>query len=514
MTGSQDTTRLPGVDALTATVVERIRAGDRFVGLFGTARPLVLTGDQERPTVDEPITLSVVTANDAGVHVRETEVRRDYPSLTEHVPSAFWYERVLHDMFGVVPVNHPRLDPLVLPLRHGLSDIAELLPRPGSLSPPQNAIPDEASVPRRVHGPGMFTIPHGPVRSGVMESVEFLVETPGEDIPHVQVRVFAKHRGIERSFQGRMATDGVLLAERSEGISGIAHALAFSHALESVAEVCVPEPATWVRVLHAELERIANHLDAAMKLADAAGLAVAVARFAHHKERLLRLRHLLAGNRFARGVVVPGGVTGLPKPLDPSQAKELRLLERDIASDSRHLMSTSSFLDRIRGTGVLNHELARRLAALGPVARGSGVFDDARVSRPYDGYADLPVVHPSGQIVGDAQARTEVRWHEVEESFALVWAALERLPQRASRAADLRCHVPALTGQGVGWAESAQGEVVYVVDMVEGRIARCWPRSASFHNLSLFWRTFNGDVLTDFAFIEASFGISIAGVVM
>ena len=71
-------------------------------------------------------------------------------------------------------------------------------------------------------------------------------------------------------------------------------------------------------MLHAELERIANHLDVAVRLADAAGLAVATARFALHKERVMRLVSGLCGSRFGRGVVVPGGVGALPR-LAPAQ---------------------------------------------------------------------------------------------------------------------------------------------------------------------------------------------------
>ena len=92
-----------------------------------------------------------------------------------------------------------RLEPLILPQhdQHGPR------PRPGAPAAARPAIwPDEHSVPRHVLGPGLFTIPHGPVRSGVMESIEYLVETPGEDIPHLNMRVFYKHRGIEKRFEG------------------------------------------------------------------------------------------------------------------------------------------------------------------------------------------------------------------------------------------------------------------------------------------------------------------------
>ena len=53
-----------------------------------------------------------------------------------------------------------------------------------------------------MEGYGLFTIPHGPVRSGVLESIEYLVETPGEAIPHLNMRVFYKHRGVARRFTG------------------------------------------------------------------------------------------------------------------------------------------------------------------------------------------------------------------------------------------------------------------------------------------------------------------------
>ena len=69
-------------------------------------------------------------------------------------------------------------------------------------------------------------------------------------------------------------------------------------------------------------------------------------------------------------------------------------------------------------------------------------------------------------------------------------------------------------GRAAGWAEAPQGEVLYDVRAEGGRIVRCWPRSASFHNLVLFHEVFAGDILTDFPFIEASFGLCVAGVAL
>jgi len=266
-------------------------------------------------------------------------------------------------------------------------------------------------------------------------------------------------------------------------------------------------------VLHAELERIANHLDVLSKLTDAAGLAVATARFSLHKEQVLRLVGALCGSRFGRGVVVPGGVTALPRvPFDQVSAG-LNRLERTINSDIRALLGTSSFLDRVRTTGPLTPQLAAAHGALGPIGRGSGVADDCRVTRPYDGYRRLRPPPVPVRDAGDAQARMQVRIDEIGIAFDLARHAVARLPD--CDVEQLRVPVPHASGQAVGWAEAAQGEVLYLVELADdGRISYCAPRSASFHNLVLFPSTFVGDILTDFPFNEASFGLSIAGMVM
>jgi Ni,Fe-hydrogenase III large subunit len=363
-------------------------------------------------------------------------------------------------------------------------------------------------------------MPHGPVRSGVFESMEYLVETPGESIPHLNMRIFYKHRAIASRFEGASIPDGVLIAERAEGIASVAHALAFCHAIETLSGTQVPRGAALVRVIHAELERIANHLDVAMRLADAAGLSVATARLALHKEKTMRLVSALCGTRFGRGVVVVGGVAAPPRLAPGEIIDAAATLEKAITADAESLMGTSSFLDRLRGTGPLTPERAREHGALGPIGKASGYADDARTARPYDAYplVDDPPPVPSGS---DALARLRVRWSEVAEAFRLVRHAAyglnDHYPERITATPQ---PPPSLTvpvggavpdGRAIGWAEAPQGEVLYDVTVAGGRIARCHPRSASFHNLVLMHEVFKGDVLTDFPFIEASFGLSVAG---
>jgi Ni,Fe-hydrogenase III large subunit len=478
----------PTVAALRETLRARIEQGLRFAGLFAARR-------------DGVITLSAHVAGPDGVDTLEAALppgAASYPALTPEIGAAFWYERVIHDETGVIPDGHPRLAPLTAPGK-----------------------PEDHALPRHVAGYGMFTIPHGPVRSGVFESMEYLVETPGEAIPHLNMRIFYKHRGIAARFDGMTVSDGVLLAERAEGIASVAHALAYCHAVEAIAACEVPRAAALVRVVHAELERIANHLDVALRLADAAGLAVAAARFALHKERVLRLVSGLCGSRFGRGVVVPGGVSaswappgGHPSgPAGAATSPEAALaalgrLEKQVTVDAEAVMGTSSFLDRLRGTGPLTPARAREHGALGPIGKASGYTDDARLARPYDAYRLLGV-DPVGQHSGgDAMTRLRVRFEEAAQAFRLIRLALSELAEQAGPT-RVSCDPP--DGRAVGWAEAPQGEVLYDLTIEGGRIAHGRPRSASFHNLVLMHEVFAGDILTDFPFIEASFGLSAAG---
>jgi Ni,Fe-hydrogenase III large subunit len=165
----------------------------------------------------------------------------------------------------------------------------------------------------------------------------------------------------------------------------------------------------------------------------------------------------------------------------------------------------------VRGTGHLDNRLAASHGALGPIGRGSGCDDDAR-RRPYDGYLELPPAELAVHDEGDALARLRVRWDEVDAAAALIRRACDRLLTVSDTA--VVAPVPAVDGFALGWAEAPQGEVLYGLEVCDRRIGRCFARSASLHNMLLFHDVFGGDIFTDFPFIEASFGLSYAGVAM
>lgn len=479
-------------------VAKRSREGARFCGLFaspataGTRLLAVLSQDGEL------LAEATLVPEGAG----------GFPALTPAVPAAAWYEREVKDLFGLVPFGRPPAEPLVLPLPPGSAP-----PRPGSGAPVIPAELDTSPLPAHVEGEGVFTLSYGPVRSGVFETVEYLIETPGERVPHLRARVYYKHRGMEARFAGLSLADGALLAERYEGVASVAHATAYCSALESAAGAPIPPAAELVRVLHAELERVANHLDSVLRHTEGAGQAVANARFALHKERLQRLRADLSGSRFGRGVVVPGGVSGPPRESGEGVLGALGRVEKGIREDLELLMATPSFVDRLRGSGVVPPALARERAAVGPVGRGSGQAEDLRSTRPYAAYQRLGRLDVQERDSGDALARQYVRADEIADAFHLCRQSFDELEELGpAPAGGWSVDLGPVSGEALGWAEAPQGELLYLVAAEDGRLVRVKPRSASFHNLALFMAAFPKDIFTDFAFIEASFGLSMAGV--
>jgi Ni,Fe-hydrogenase III large subunit len=481
----------------SATVSRRVAEGGRFAALIASAQ-----GDATR-------LLAIVSLRGELVLEQCVVPTSDdhYPSLAPGVAAARWYQREISDLFGVSSDDGAFGEALVYPF----ADDAQL-PRLGNLTSTPRALFRPTPPPAHVLGEGVFTLSYGPVRSGVFESIEYVIETPGEDIPYVGTRISYKHRGVEKRFEGMNVDDGALLAERSEGVASVAHALAFCGAVEQIGDVTISLQAGFVRVMHAELERISNHLDSTIRHVEAAGQAVAFARFSLHKERVQRLRGRLCGSRFGRGVVIPGGVSGPPALRAAQIHGDIDSLEAAIASDTRLLLNTPSFLDRLRGTGVLSRETVVNYGALGPLARGSGVLEDVRYARPYAAYGHLGhgLVEVKGE--GDALSRLRVRIQEIEGAFGLIRRAAEELDERGEPPGALWSNAlsPA-SGEAIGWAEAPQGEVLTWVEVRDGRLARVKPRSASFHNLALFPMAFPKDILTDFAFIEASFGLSVAG---
>ncbi|HEY1714613.1 MAG TPA: hypothetical protein VGG07_17060 [Solirubrobacteraceae bacterium] len=447
-------------------------AGARFVTLFVADTP-------------DPALVGVFALRGSLVVLRAPTDGADpvtYGSLGEFWPAARWAERELSERHGVHPLGAPTAGPLTSP--------------------------DADALDRSVHGLDAFVIPYGPVRSGVFEAMQFQIETGGETVERLQTRPFYKHRGMEAQFAGMSPDRAVYVAERVAGIATVAYASAFSQAVERATGV-QPSPAAerW-RAVYAELERLACHFDVIAKEAETAALYVGQARFQILKEQVIRLRARLTGSRFARGVVVPGGVRHAGALRLDGVSLALDSLEAQLIHDRKLFLGTASMTDRLIGAGRLPRTLVEEYAAVGPLARGSGVSTDARHERPYGDYRRLGlrvITHREG----DSMARINVRFGEAFESLRILRQAIDQLRRGDG---ELQTPIPHdAEGAALGWVEAPQGELVVWVEVRRGLIHRVHLASPSLRNWALFDLAFAGDVLTDFAFIEHSFGLTPAG---
>ena len=427
------------------------------------------------------------------------------PSLVPRVHSANWYEREVQDMFGLMFQGHPDPRPLVLyddwpegmyPLRKDF-DPSVTVPR----------TPREYRY-RRMEGEGVYEIPVGPVHAGVIEPGHFRFSVAGEPIMALEVRLGYVHRGVEKLSESTPYRKGVFLAERISGDSSVAHSTAYCQAVERLSGTEVPERAEHIRTVLLEMERLYTHLGDISGIALDTAFAVPAADGYVLRERVMELNEELTGSRLLRSVNTIGGVN---KDIDRQEAAKLLAWLVDVRQRFERLtatmLSSTSMMDRVEGTGVLSRERAMKLGCVGPVARASGIDMDVRRDHPYAAYRNMSFRAPV-QGSGDVDARTRVRMDEVKESFAIIEQALDGLPGGPIRA-DVR-EIPA--GEtAFSLVEAPRGELLHWIMSGEDRPFRHKVRDPSFCNWLGMEFAVRGNIVPDFPLINKSFSLSYAG---
>lgn len=423
-------------------------------------------------------------------------------SLAPQIPLLGWYEREMMDLCGITFAGHPEPHPLVLhegarpsmpPLdpRYPQDELVPFTSRPWELPP--------------VEGDDVQMLPFGPVRGDVLESAQIAFYYVGEAILHCHPRLFFKHRGMEKRFEGLSPQFGALVAERVSAIGNVSHTLAFCQAVEAACDCDVPLRARYLRTVLAEMERLYNHLHYLGHLCHTTTLKVGEAQGKLLAEQCKQLNGVFTGSRFLRGLLKPGGMRrDLNLHALPAR---LYVLEPEIEDYMQALEKTNSHLDRLITTGHLPQNVAFDQGASGPIKRASGIERDLRLDHPYAAYDLFPMKIPMRQE-GDAHARAQVRMEEIRTSIGLIVKAIEQMPEgKTDTDIDLRPR-----GEGLGWCEGPRGSTYYCVHLDdEGKLARVKVKSPSFSNWRVFPFTVHDTNMMDYAINEASFGLTMAG---
>jgi Ni,Fe-hydrogenase III large subunit/Ni,Fe-hydrogenase III component G len=445
-----------------------------------------------------------------------SKIGDSYPSMAMTVPAAALHEREIHDMFGIIPIDNPDTRPLVLhdhwgkdvfPLRKDF-DLYTKIPR------------QEREYPfLKVHGDGICEIPVGPVHAGIIEPGHFRFSVMGENIINLEIRLFYAHKGIEKLAESMKIDDVLLLSERIAGDESIANSTAFCQSIEKIASVTIPKRAQQIRTIFGELERLYNHMGSLAGISTDVGFPFGSARLNILKERLMNLNELLSGSRILFGVNRIGGVRcDITDEGKKIITESLESILSDFENIISLLKSKSSFIDRLKDTGIISKQFAQDLGVTGVAARCVGIDVDTRRDHPYSAYLlhkkETPQEVMQREIAmqkrkGDVLTRFEVRVQEVRESFDIIRASLNlendglyiNIPQ------NLEPFRSAL-----GYAESHRGQTVHWVMTGENNsIFRYKVRTASFFNWPIIEQAVLNDIVPDFPLVNKSLDLSYSG---
>jgi Ni,Fe-hydrogenase III large subunit len=412
-------------------------------------------------------------------------------SLTPVTPSASWHEREVHERYQVEFSGHPALTPL---MQHADAEPGELHEARGREF-------------LEVEGEGVCEVPVGPVHAGIIEPGHFRFSVVGDTVLHLQLKLFYTHKGTETLFESMRAMDAVPLAESVSGDNCFAHAVAYCQAVEQVHRAEIPAKAGALRLIGLEVERLLAHIGDFGALCGDVGFSVPAAYCARIKEDILQASARAVGTRYWRGLATPGGMRKAIGSMESRQFREaLQAAVQDFFEIAEEALNTPSVEDRFEGAGILERAIALDLGVVGPVARACGIAFDIRSNHPYGAYKDLTLNVPTYNS-GDVMARARVRIDEARTSSRLVLDCLGGLP-------DGPCYQPlpeAATGKGFATVESPRGELLYWLQLEEGRIKRCHVRSPSFQNWPALPFAVAGNIIADFPLINKSFNLSYSG---
>ncbi|MBP9728156.1 MAG: NADH-quinone oxidoreductase subunit C [Candidatus Moranbacteria bacterium] len=436
---------------------------------------------------------------------------RTFPSMTPYDQEFSVYEQEIMTFFGLEPVSHPRASRIILHQENYPKDVYPLRKDFAWDTKVEAPAVKEYPTFQKYAGEGVYEIPVGPVHAGIIEPGHFRFSVLGEEILRLEPRLGYVHKGTEKLFEHLPLEKKLVLAERISGDSSYHHALAFSQAIEQLMGLTVPSRGRLLRVVYAELERLANHFnDLAFIMLDT-GFSFGGSQGSRLRERIMQWNERLTGSRFLRGVITYGGVTcDIEEALVGALHDDLELLEKDFMEVMAVTKESDSVRNRLKGTGKLDAEVAKDHGAVGIARRACGVEIDARADFPYAGY-DMVQFGIMTEKGGDVYARFRVRAREVTQSFRLLNQSLALLLHEPGAVTVATGMLPP-DSYAVSVVEGWRGDIVYFITTDSmGNVSRVKVRDPSFLNWTVFPYIIGQDMVPDFPLINKSFNLSYTG---
>jgi NADH-quinone oxidoreductase subunit D len=275
-----------------------------------------------------------------------------------------------------------------------------------------------------------FVVNIGPAHPSTHGVFRMRTTLDGEVVVDMEPVFGYLHRGIEKLGEERTYTGCIPLTDRLDYLASMSNNFAYVLAVEKLAGIAVPERAEYIRVIMAELQRIASHLIAVGSfLNDCGAFMTPIVYMIRERERILDLFDMVCGQRLTYNYMRAGGVSqDVPEEFAPALEKFLKEMPGWIDEYDQLLKENEILLARTKGVGILSKELAINIAASGPVLRASGVKWDIRRADPYSIYDRFDFDIPTGNA-GDCYDRYRVKIEEMRQSVRILKQALKGLPQ-------------------------------------------------------------------------------------
>lgn len=323
--------------------------------------------------------------------------------------------------------------------------------------------------------------PQHPSTHGVLR---VSVKLNGERIVDADPEVGFLHRCFEKISEGENFGQVIPHTDRTDYLAQMSNEFAVVTAFERLVGVTVPERAEYIRILCAELQRIASHLMWFGAMALDLGATTAFLYAWREREVILDLFEQLTGVRMMYNYFRIGGVRNeLTENFLPGVVRFLDDFEGKLKEYHALVTGNPIFQARTKGIAIMDPATAIAWGASGPTLRGSGVNYDIRKDHPYSLYERFDFKVPLG-TTGDVWDRYVVRMQEMEESVKILRQVIDGMPD-----GDVMGEVPRrIKAEGDVYArvESPRGETgVYVVGKGDDQAYRLHWRAPSFVHLQL-----------------------------
>ena len=352
---------------------------------------------------------------------------------------------------------------------------------------------------------------HGVLRLEVISDGELIKDL----VPHLGYL----HRCFEKHAENLPFNQIIPFVDRLDYVASMNNEHAYVMGVEKMLgiENTLPKRIEYIRVLVAELNRIASHFIAIGTYALDIGASTPFLWLNRDRETILRMLEWVSGARMLYNYIWIGGLFyDLPIGFEEKCGEFVAYLKPKLVELQQIVIDNHIFIQRTANVGVLNLDLAINYGCTGPVLRGSGLKHDLRRVDGYSVYPELDFDIPVGQgtvgKVGDCWDRNNVRVQECWESLKIIEQCLEKLNKDHKRTRDFdpQAFVPKkIRPQKMDFyarAENSKGELGFFF-RTDGRSdipVRLKCRACSFHNLSVLPELSRGMMLADLIAIIGS----------